>query len=39
MNFKFMPELGWPWGYPLVLLIMLGAAGAMVYFFKKKNWL
>ena len=39
MNFKYMPELGWRWGYPLVLLIMAGAAAAMVYFFKKKNWL
>ncbi|HEX7502680.1 MAG TPA: CorA family divalent cation transporter, partial [Acidobacteriota bacterium] len=39
MNFKFMPELGWPWGYPLVLLIMLGVGGIMVYLFKKKNWL
>jgi magnesium transporter len=39
MNFKNMPEIGWPWGYPLVWLIMLGVAGVMVYFFKKKNWL
>ena len=39
MNFKYMPELGWRWGYPLVLLIMAGAAAAMIYFFKKKNWL
>jgi len=39
MNFRFMPELGWRWGYPLVLLIMAGAAAAMVYFFKKKSWL
>jgi magnesium transporter len=39
MNFRLMPELGWRWGYPLVLLIMAGAAAAMVYFFKKKNWL
>ncbi|MCU0276179.1 MAG: magnesium/cobalt transporter CorA [Acidobacteria bacterium] len=39
MNFKFMPELGWRWGYPLVLLVMAGAAGAMIHFFKKKNWL
>ena len=39
MNFKFMPELGWRWGYPLVLLVMLGAAAVMLYFFKKKNWL
>jgi len=39
MNFRFMPELGWRWGYPLVLLVMAGAAAAMIYFFKKKNWL
>ncbi len=39
MNFKHMPELGWPWGYPLVLALMFALAGAMIYFFKKKNWL
>jgi magnesium transporter len=39
MNFKFMPELAWRWGYPLVLLIMLGVGAVMVYLFKKKNWL
>jgi len=39
MNFKYMPEIGWRWGYPLLLLIMFGVAGVMVYFFKKKNWL
>jgi magnesium transporter len=39
MNFKHMPELDWPWAYPLLLLAMFGLAGAMVYFFKKKNWL
>jgi magnesium transporter len=39
MNFKFMPELGWRWGYPLVLLIMLTVGGVMVYYFNKKHWL
>jgi magnesium transporter len=39
MNFKFMPELGWRWGYPLVLLIMLSVGGVMIYYFNKKNWL
>jgi len=39
MNFKYMPEIGWRWGYPLVLLIMFGVAGVMIYLFKKKNWL
>jgi magnesium transporter len=39
MNFKYMPELGWPWGYPLVIVAMFALGAAMVYFFKKKNWL
>ncbi len=39
MNFRHMPELGWPWGYPLVLVLMFALAGAMIYFFKKRNWL
>jgi magnesium transporter len=39
MNFKHMPEIGWSWSYPLLWLIMLGVAGVMIYFFKKKNWL
>jgi magnesium transporter len=39
MNFKYMPEIGWPWSYPLLWLVMLGIAGVMIYFFKKKNWL
>ncbi len=39
MNFKYMPEIGWRWGYPLVLLIMLGVGGLMLSYFKKKNWL
>ena len=39
MNFKHMPEIGWRWSYPLLWLVMLGIAGVMLYFFKKKNWL
>ena len=39
MNFRYMPEIGWRWGYPLVLFIMFGVGAVMVYFFKKKNWL
>jgi magnesium transporter len=39
MNFESMPELQWPWGYPLALLLMIGA-GAMPYFyFRRKGWL
>jgi magnesium transporter len=39
MNFKFMPELEWRWGYPLVWLIMVLVGLAMLLYFKKKRWL
>jgi len=39
MNFEFMPELHWPWSYPVLLLLMLGMAGGMMIFFRRKNWL
>ena len=38
MNFRFMPELRWRWGYPAVLLLMAGISVYMLYFFKKKKW-
>ncbi len=39
MNFKHMPELDWPWGYPLVMLIMAGVALFMLTLFRRKKWL
>jgi magnesium transporter len=39
MNFKFMPELGWHWSYPLVWLVMVTVAVLMVLFFRRKRWL
>ena len=38
MNFRYMPELGYRWGYGAVWVIMLVIAGLMVYYFKKKKW-
>src|SRR4030066_147931 len=38
MNFQFMPELGWRWGYFSVILIMTGIAGGMVVYFKRRKW-
>lgn len=38
MNFKHMPELDTAWGYPLVLVVMVGIAGAMIWYFKRKGW-
>ncbi len=38
MNFNYMPELGWRYGYFLVLLLMSAVAVGMIYYFKKKKW-
>lgn len=38
MNFRFMPELNWPWGYPGVLLLMLGVVLFMLGIFWRKKW-
>jgi magnesium transporter len=39
MNFHYMPELGWHWGYPLVLLVMVGIAVGMLAYFRRKKWI
>jgi magnesium transporter len=39
MNFKYMPELEWPWGYPLALLVMAVVAAVMLLWFKHKKLL
>lgn len=39
MNFEFMPELRWPWGYPLALGLMVVAGVAPYWYFKRKGWL
>jgi len=39
MNFHYMPELEWHWGYPLVWLTMLFIAGMMLYYFRRKQWM
>lgn len=39
MNFKYMPELEWHWGYFAVLLVMIIAALSLLAFFRRKKWL
>jgi magnesium transporter len=39
MNFAFMPELGWWWGYPAALLVMVAVALSMLWYFRSKRWL
>jgi len=38
MNFKFMPELYWPWGYYTVLGVMATIAASLMAYFKSKKW-
>lgn len=39
MNFQFMPELGWSFGYPMSLVTMLVSAIVPYIFFRWKGWL
>jgi magnesium transporter len=39
MNFEFMPELHWPYGYPFALGLMLLVGVGLVLFFRKRKWL
>ena len=39
MNFKYMPELGWPWAYPAVLCAMGVLTIGMLLYFRRKRWL
>jgi len=39
MNFKDMPELEWPHGYPIAVVAMIAAAIVPYWIFKLKKWL
>jgi magnesium transporter len=40
MNFEYMPELKWHWFYPKAFwLVMIGVAGVMLVYFRRKKWL
>jgi magnesium transporter len=39
MNFKYMPELEAPWGYPMAYGVMLAISGVMLVYFRRKRWL
>ena len=39
MNFRYMPELEWPWGYPMAWAFMIAVAALMVLYFRRKRWL
>ncbi|MBO5850398.1 MAG: magnesium/cobalt transporter CorA [Paludibacteraceae bacterium] len=39
MNFKFMPELSWKYGYLFAVSLMVLFSGTLLWVFKKKKWL
>ena len=39
MNFDYMPELRWRWGYPTTLAVMLLIGVSLLYFFRRRGWL
>lgn len=39
MNFEYMPELSWTWGYPAVIALCIAVAVASFAFFKHRKWL
>lgn len=39
MNFRFMPELGWKYGYLWAIIFMVVSSGVTLLIFKKKKWL
>ena len=39
MNFRFMPELDSPWGYPIALIVMLAVSATLFTIFRLKHWL
>jgi magnesium transporter len=39
MNFEFMPELHWRFGYLFVWAVMAVVTGALWWVFRKKQWI
>jgi magnesium transporter len=39
MNFRFMPELDWAWGYPFALGLMAASSIVLYVVFKRRGWL
>ena len=39
MNFRFMPELEWKYGYVYVLLLMVASAVGPMMYFRRRGWL
>ena len=38
MNFEYMPELDWKWGYFVCWGVMIAIAASLIYFFWRRGW-
>ena len=39
MNFRYMPELEWRFGYPVVIIVSIAVVTGCLLFFKRRKWL
>jgi magnesium transporter len=39
MNFRVMPELGWPYGYPLALVLIVVTSLIPLLWFRRRGWM
>ncbi|MFL5854748.1 MAG: CorA family divalent cation transporter, partial [Solirubrobacteraceae bacterium] len=39
MNFKHMPELGWPVGYPMAVTVIALICAGLYLYFKRVGWI
>jgi magnesium transporter len=39
MNFEFMPELHWRYGYLFAWMLMIGIGLGFLVFFRRKKWM
>lgn len=39
MNFEYMPELNWTFGYPFAILLMIVSSMVFLWYFKHRRWL
>lgn len=39
MNFEHIPEISWPYSYPVFWLVCLSIVGALLVYFQRKGWI